>query len=115
MARGPFVKCGLGRVHGRVILPGFRDHDHDGLGQGQDAVNHQQFQDIVKRGRVGATILDNWVQIVELVTEDIRLEYTLSGAHPILVATKGVYFTIVGSPAQWLSTVPGRECVGGET
>ena len=115
MARSPLVKCGLGGVHSWVVLPGFGDHDHDSLGQGQDAVYHQQFQDIVKRSRVGTTILHNWVQIVELVTEDIRLEYTLSGAHPILVATESVDFTIVGSPAQWLSTVPGRECVGGET
>ena len=89
-AGGPLVEGGLVRVHRRVVLPRLRHHEHDGLGQGQHTVDDEQLQHVVEGGRVGAAVLDDRVQLVELVAEEIGAEDALAGPHPVLVPPKGV-------------------------
>src|SRR5215469_16837046 len=113
--RSPLVECLFSRVHATVSLPCFGNHEHDRFRKREDTINGEQFKDIVECGRVGTSILNDWIQEVEFIAKKFRLQDPFSCTHPILISSQRIDFTIMGSPSQRLSSIPAGKCVGGKS
>ena len=64
-----FVEGAALLVHGRVLFPGFRDHQHHCLSQ-RVAAHDQQFEGVVEGGRVGLAGVVQGPDLVQVVAED---------------------------------------------
>jgi len=93
-----------------VVLPGLRDHHHDGLLEGA-AGHEQELEDVVEAARVAPVGLHDGEQALEVVPEELRLEDTLPGAHPVRVAAERVDLAVVAHEAKRLRAVPAGEGV----
>ena len=103
----------LGGVHLRIVLPRLRDHHHDRLLQGA-AREQQELKHVVEAAGIGAVGLDDGEGERQIVAEQVALEHTLAGVHPVHVAAQRVDLAVVAHEAVRLGTVPGGEGVGGE-
>jgi len=108
-----FIEGAPRLVHVGVLLPGLRDHDHHGVGQGI-ARHDQQFQAVVEGGGVGLAFVDDGVELGQVFAQHGRAHRALAGAQPVEVALDGVDLAIVGDHAVGVRERPGRECIGGE-
>ena len=107
------VEGALRRVHGRVLLPGLRDH-HQHRFLERPPGHEQELQDVVERTGVGTVRFDHREQLRQVVAEQVALHHALAGVHPVLVAEQRVDLAVVAHEAVRLRPVPGREGVGGE-
>jgi len=87
LASSPLIECSLLGVHVLVALPGLGNHEHNSFGKRENTVNCKKLENVIESSRIGTTILDNGVHLLELLLEDIRLHDTLTGAHPVLVSS----------------------------
>ena len=98
-------------THGLMVLPGFRDHHHDGMRQGAAAVV-EQFEGVVEDGRIAGAGSGHGKQLGHVVAEEVRFEEGLAGIHPVDVAAQRVDFAVVAQKAKGMGQVPGRKGVG---
>ena len=89
-----------------MVLPGFRNHHHDGLGKAP-AAHEQKLEHVVETPRVGKVGFDNREGLLEIVAEEGAFEHTLAGNGLVHVAAQGVDFTVVRHESQGLCAVPG--------
>ena len=108
-----FVEGLLLLGHRLVMLPGFRDHHHQGVGQ-RAAGEVQQLQYVVQDGRVGAFGIDDRQRLAQFVAEQLGTEMRLTGVHPVHVAAQSVDLAVVRDVAVRMGPRPGGESVGGE-
>ena len=107
-----FVESALGRIHFRIILPGFRNQHHQYVRKGT-AAQHEHFYGHVQVGGIGrCEIADREDHFQLFAGESRTFEQHFTGAHPVNVTLVGVNFTVVGNIAERLRQLPGRERVG---
>ena len=63
-----FVKSAALGIHQRIVVPGFRDHQHHGVGQGI-AAGDEQFERVVKGRRIGDAVGDQRPQFFQIIAE----------------------------------------------
>ncbi len=102
-------------VHLRVVLPRFRDHHEDGLGQ-RPAGQVQQLQARVEAGRVALLLGQHGEQPVKPPPvgggrDQPARQHGLAGAHPVAVAPDRVDLAVVRHEPVRVRERPGRERV----
>ncbi len=97
-------------IHVRVLLPGFGNHHHHGVGKGIARV-HQEFEAVVEGGRVRLTFVNDWIELFEIVTQHGGLHHAFAGAQPVEVAFDSVDFAIVGDHAVGVGKRPRGKCI----
>ena len=94
--------------HVGVVLPGLRDHHHEGMGEGE-AAEDQIFKDIVKIPGVGKVLAANRPYFLEFFrTKDAGFQQALLGFPPVQVTSNGIDFPVVGDVAEGLRQFPLR-------
>ena len=106
------------RAHLRVVLPRFWDHHEDRVRQ-RPAAHVQQFQALVKAGRVAALLVEHGEQpldppAVRRTGNEVAGQHGLPGPHPVAVTPDRVDLAVVGHIPVGMGERPGRERVGGE-
>ncbi|CAB4891171.1 unannotated protein [freshwater metagenome] len=103
-------------VHGFVPLPGLGNHHQHGMRQAA-AAEVQQFEHLVETCCVTGSVGDDGEDLLERfrATEHVGGDEGLAGAHPVLVAGRGVDLTVVCDPSERVGQRPRRERVGRET
>ena len=76
---------------------------------------HQQFQRVVKTGRVGLTLDNQWPQFVQILAQQFRRHRRVACRHPVHIAAQRVDFAIVRNHAERMRQIPGGKSIGGET
>ena len=108
-----FVEGLLGRIHGHVVIPGFRNH-HGHRVRHFAAGPPEQFHGVVEFCRVAPACHLDRRQLLDVVSEERRLEHILAGVHPISVALNGVDLAVVADEAERVRQIPGGERIGGK-
>ena len=101
------------RVHQVVFLPRLRDQHQHRVRQ-RPAVDREELERVVERGRVGARLRQDRVHFLQLVAEHVALERAVAGSHPVAVAPQGVDLAVVGQVAVGVGQPPRREGVRAE-
>ena len=99
-------------VHGLVVLPRFRNHHQDGVGQ-RTSAEVQQLEHFVETRRVAATHGADREGPLE-TRDEIALQQGLASAHPVAVALHGVDLAVVRDESIRMGQRPRGERVGGE-
>ena len=100
------------RVDDVCVLPGLRDHHHDGVRQGAPA-EVEKLEGLVEECRVRAGGSADGQDAIEWA--ELRgANEGLAGAHPVLVALDSVDLAVVRDEAERMGQRPGREGVGGK-
>ncbi len=102
----------LGREVGPV-LERLRDHHHRRVRQ-RAARQHQQLEHVVEGRRIRAAGADDGLDLLDVLTEQLRSELRLARPHPVDVAHQRVDLAVVGDHAVRVGAVPARERVGRE-
>ena len=96
-----------------MVFPRFRNHHHDGFGDGPPS-EPQQFCHFIEGGRVRGAGGTDGKQLLRGVPQQGVCQGGLPGAHPVPVSLDGIDFAIVGDGTERLRQRPRREGVGGE-
>ena len=88
-----------------MVLPGFRDHHHEGVGQ-RPSRGDQQFQRVVEPRRIAGAFADDRAQLGHVVAEQRGSEKRLPGAHPVLVPPDRVDFAVVAEQPVGMGEAP---------
>ena len=107
------VEGALLRLHGRMGLPGLRDHHQDRFLERPPGHEHE-LEHVVEVARIRAVRLDDREQPVDVVPEELAGDHALAGVHPVDVAPARVDLPVVAHEPVRLSAVPGGEGVRGE-
>ncbi len=100
-------------AHQRVAGPWLGDHHHDRVRQ-RPARQHEQLQRVVEHRRVAAGRVDHGQDFLQVVAEQLVLEETLPGVHPVDVAAERVDLAIVADVAVRVRPRPVGERVRAE-
>mmetsp|Transcript_9325 Transcript_9325/g.18390 ORF Transcript_9325/g.18390 Transcript_9325/m.18390 type:complete len:502 (-) Transcript_9325:881-2386(-) len=99
-----------------VVLVGFRDHHHHGLGNGALRALDKELKHRVNVTRVGHVVgADGQKTSLIVVGEQGRLHDTTASVHPVLVTTESVDLSVVAKHTVGLCAVPTGEGVSGKT
>ena len=109
-----FVEGFFRLAHGLVTTPGLWNHHHHGVRERATGKDHQ-LQGVVKNGRVRAVHIDDWLDLVDVVTKEIGGKPGLTRIHPADVATQRIDLTVMGDVAIRMRALPVREGVCRET
>ena len=90
------------------------DHHHHRVRQ-RAATQDEQFEHVVERPGIRPSRLDDREHLVEVVTEQLRGELRLAGAHPVDVAAHRVDLAVVGDHPVRVRELPARERVRRES
>ena len=88
-----FVEVMLFLAHELIAFPRFRNHHHDCMRQ-RTARHVQEFQCIIKHGRVGTGII-NYREYLFNIWEQWRFRFTFTSIDPVYVTANCINFTIV--------------------
>ena len=110
-----FVEGATVFVHRRVLFPGFRDHQHDGLGQRVPTTHDEQLERIVEGCRVRLPRVMQRPYLLQVFAENRRRNRLFTRLEPVDVAAHRVDFAVVGDVAERVRQIPGREGIGRET
>ena len=94
-----------------VVLPGFRDGDHDSQRQ-VHAVHHHELEGVVQHGGVGAGGVDDGQDLVHVLLHDGGGDGLFTGQHGVGVALDGVDLAVVQDKAVGVCTHPAGVGVG---
>ncbi|MNC60069.1 hypothetical protein D3C75_1099250 [compost metagenome] len=76
------------------------------------AGEHHEFQRVVKHLGIGAFVIDNRHDLLEIVAEQVGVAHGLASMHPVHIAPQGVDFTVVDHVAVRMRTFPAGESIG---
>ena len=65
----PVVESLFLGFHDIVALPRLWDEHHNGFGKGENAINDEQFQNVIERGRIRTAGLNNRVEEIKLFSK----------------------------------------------
>ena len=102
------------RVHGLVVGPGLGNHHHHRVRQ-RAAGEDEELERVVEHRRVGTVGVHDREDLPDVVTEELALEESLAGVHPVDVAAERVDLAVVREVAVGMRALPARERVGRET
>ena len=109
-----FVEGLLVVGHVRVMLPGLRDHHHEGVGQGV-AAQHEELEHVVEVAGIGEVFPADRHDLGELVFgKDFGLQLLFLRFPPVQVAGDRVDFPIVRDVAEGLGQFPLGNGIGGK-
>jgi hypothetical protein len=109
-----FVESTAFLVHERIARPGFWNHHHHRVRE-RVAALREEFERVVKAGRVGLAFVGDRPELVDVLAEQRRGNRRLPCCHPVDVAAQRIDLAVVRNVAIRVRERPGRECVGRET
>jgi hypothetical protein len=74
----------------------------------------EKFECVVEASGIGLTLVRDWPELVDVLTEQVRGYGRLARCHPVDVAAQGVDLPVVRDHPVGVRERPRRECVGGE-
>ena len=88
-----------------MILPGFRDHHHNGfLKRSTRVIKH--LKRVIKIPGVRTIRFNNRAEFAYVVAPEVTLHDTLPCKHPVCISSERIDLTIVRHETAWLSSVP---------
>ena len=105
-----FVKGTAFLIHERIARPGFRNHHHHRVRE-RVAALREEFERVIKAGRVGLAFVGDRPELVDVLAEQGRGNRGLPRRHPVDVAAQRVDLAVVRDVAVRVRQRPGRECV----
>ena len=98
-------------IHQRIAGPGLWDQHHDGVGQ-RIATCDQQLQGVIEAGRVRLSVRYQRPHLVEIGTQEVRLQRAAARVHPVDVTAHRIDLAVVSDEPVGVRQFPRREGVG---
>ena len=106
------VKILLILGHGRILLPGFRNHGNHGMRQGMPC-HHEILQAVIKHGGITAGLIDYREHLFH-IREKRRLGLAFPGVQPVDITPDRIDFPVMHNIAVGMGPGPAGEGIGAE-
>ena len=107
------VKPATVEIHLRICDPWFGNQHHHRVRQ-RAAPHHEEFERVVETGGIALILVNDREQLLHILVEQVGVQPTLAGPHPVDVALQGVDLAVVTDKPVRMSQRPRGECVGAE-
>ena len=106
-----FIKSAAAFIHQRIAAPCLWHQHHHRMSK-RISTRQQQFERIIKAGRIRLTMRNDWPDLVEIRPQQITFHCAAARIHPVHIAANCVDFAIMRDQAERMRQTPAWECVG---